>query len=175
VWRNATHPGYGDEVTRRLLPLLVVSLALAVPAAASANVVVLSSDGNQVVAFTTAKCRKATKKAARLRFIATAKSGGYTLHVNIWQHLPPAGEAITMTYGGDGPADFSVFGPGGSWSNLNRPPNAPPGGGAIVFNAKRTRMGLGFQPAFDQAISSSVDVGGGLTCKYPKKKKKRKS
>jgi hypothetical protein len=156
---------------RRLLPLVVVLLAgLCVPAAANASVHVLNPDGTQLVAFKTAKCQKASKKGALLKFIATGKSGGYTLHVNIFQ----LSNSINLVYGGDGPADFTVSGPGGSWTNLNRPPNAPPGGGAIEFNSNRTRMGLGFSPAFDDALSSTVGVGGGLTCKYPKKKKKKR-
>jgi hypothetical protein len=160
--------------SRLLLPLAVAIPALAVPAAASASVQVLNSDtAAKVVAFKTAKCQKATKKSASLRFIATAKSSGYTLHVNIWE-LPAPTEPILLTYGGDGPADFTVSGPGGSWSNLNRPPDAPPGGGAIVFNSSRTRMGLGFQPALNESQTSGIDLAGGLTCQYPKKHKKHK-
>lgn len=155
----------------RFLPLSVVlALFLSIPAAANANVRVLNPDGGTVVSFKSASCKKATKKGALLKFIATAKSGGYRLSVNIYR----LSNSINLIYGGDGPADFTVSGPGGSWTNLNRPPNAPPGGGAIQFNAKRTRMGLGFSPAFDDALSSTVGVGGGLTCKYPKKKKKRR-
>jgi hypothetical protein len=160
-------------MSRRLLPLLVLLAALAVPAAASAKVIVLDSEANQLVSFSSAKCQKATKKSASLRFIATAKSSGYTLHVNIWQ-MPSGTEPEIMTYGGDGPADFTVTGPAGSWTNLNRPPDAPPGGGAIRFNAKKTRLGIGFQPAFDQSFSSSIDMAGGLTCHYPKKKKHKR-
>jgi hypothetical protein len=158
-------------MSRRLLPLAVVSLALAAPAAASASVQVLDSEtGGKIVAFKTATCKKATKKGALLKFIATAKSDGYTLHVNIFE----LSDDILLTYGGDGPADFTVSGPRGSFSNLNRPPDAPPGGGAIVFNAKKTRMGLGFQPALNDSLTSGIDLAGGLTCKYPKKKKHKK-
>lgn len=155
---------------KRLLPISVLVVTLAVPASAAADVTVLDSEGNRVVAFKSASCKKASKKGALLKFIATAKSGGYRLTVNIYR----LSNNIGLVYGGDGPADFTVRGPGGSWTNLNRPPDAPPGGGAIVFNAKKTRMGLGFQPAFNDGFSSSVGVGGGLTCKYPKPKKKKK-
>ncbi len=153
---------------KRAVTLSLAVLALSLPAAANADVRVLNNDGT-LVSFKTAACKKATKKGALLKFIATAKSGGYTLRVNIFR----LSRSINLTYGGDGPADFTVTGPGGSWTNLNRPPNAPPGGGAIVFNSKRTRMGLGFSPAFDDALASTVGVGGGLTCKYPKKKRRR--
>jgi hypothetical protein len=81
---------------------------------------------------------------------------------------------MNLAYGGDGPADFTVTGPDGSWTNLNRPPDAPPGGGAIVFNQKRTRMGIGFAPAFDETFSSSIEMAGGLKCQYPKKKRRRR-
>ncbi len=154
----------------RLIVLSALALALSVPAGAHANVRVLSPAGDQIVSFKSASCKKASKKGALLKFIATAKSGGYKLTVNIYR----LSNNIGLSYGGDGPADFTVRGPGGSWTNLNRPPNAPPGGGAIVFNAKKTRMGLGFSPAFDDGLASTVGVGGALTCKYPKKKKKRR-
>jgi hypothetical protein len=163
---------YGERVKRHLLlPLSVVVLGLCAPAAANASVQVLHSDsGSKLVAFKTAKCQKATKKGAILKFIATAKSHGYTLHVNIYQ----LSDDMLLTYGGDGPADFTVSGPGGSWSNLNRPPDAPPAGGAIVFNAKKTRLGLGFQPALNESLTSGIDLAGGLTCQYPKKKKHKR-
>jgi hypothetical protein len=154
----------------RLIALGALVLALSIPAAANANVRVLDSDGTSIVSFKSAACKKASKKGALLKFIATAKSGGYKLTVNIYR----LSNDIGLIYGGDGPADFTVRGPGGSWTNLNRPPQAPPGGGAIKFNAKRTRLALGFSPAFDDALSSTVGVGGALTCKYPKKKKKKR-
>ena len=154
----------------RLIALGALVLALSLPAAANANVRVLDAEGSSLVSFKSASCKKASKKGALLKFIATAKAGGYKLTVNIYR----LSNDIGLVYGGDGPADFTVRGPGGSWTNLNRPPQAPPGGGAIKFNAKRTRLALGFSPAFDDGFSSSVGVGGALTCKYPKKKKKKR-
>lgn len=154
----------------RFVALGVLVMALSIPSVAQANVRVLNPDGTALVSFKSATCKKATKKKALLKFIATAKSGGYRLSVNIFR----LSNDIDLVYGGDGPADFTVSGPGGSWTNLNRPPDAPPGGGGIRFNAKKTRMALGFSPAFDDSLSSTVGVGGALTCKYPKKKKKKK-
>jgi hypothetical protein len=154
----------------RYVALGALLLALSIPAAAEANVRVLTSDGDTLVSFSSASCKKASKKGALLKFIATAKKSGYRLSVNIFQ----LSDDIDLGYGGDGPADFTVSGPGGSWTNLNRPPDAPPGGGAIRFNAKRTKLALGFSPAFNGSFSSSVGVGGALTCKYPPKKKKKK-
>jgi hypothetical protein len=153
----------------RLIVLGVLIPALAIPASAQANVRVLDSEGTTLVSFASASCKKASKKGALLKFIATARKSGYRLSVNIYR----LSNDIDLGYGGDGPADFTVTGPGGSWTNLNRPPNAPPGGGGIRFNGKRTRMSLGFTAAFDDGFSSSVGVGGALTCKYPKKKRKR--
>ncbi len=152
----------------------IVVLSLAVPATSQAAVDVLQGDeeGNvtTLVSFKTAKCRKASRKGAFLKFAADAKRGGWTLRVNVFTRA----REMDLVYGSDGPADFTVTGPGGTFTNLNRPPNAPPGGGAIVFNAKRTRMGLGFQPTFNEDLSGSVDVGGALKCKYPKKKRRRR-
>lgn len=153
----------------------VLALSLTLPAMSQANVEVarISNDADPVplASFASAKCQKATKKKALLKFIATAKNRGYTLHVNIYRSVSSSN---MLTYGSDGDAEFTVSGPGGSWSNLNRPPNAPPGGGAIAFNGKRTRMGLGFSPAFSDNLSTGISVAGGLNCKYPKKKKKKR-
>jgi len=147
----------------------LAALFLALPASSQANVdVVDSGGGGTIVSFKTAKCKKGLRKGNGLKFIATAKKGPWKLSVNVWT----SARDMSLTYGGDGPADFTVSGPGGSWTNLNRPPDAPAGGGAIVFNPKRTRMGIGFQPAFDETFSSAVEMGGGLKCIYPKKKKK---
>ena len=90
------------------------------------------------------------------------------------QHLPRPHPEKEIVYGGDGDVDFHVTGPGGSWTNLNRPPSAPPGGGTVRFNGNRKRMAIGFTAAFNGGFSSTVGVGGALTCKYPPKKKKRR-
>ena len=156
---------------KRLPVAGLAALFLALPASSHAAVdVVQSESGDKLVSFKTAKCKKGLRKGNGLKFIATAKKGPWRLSVNVWT----TARDMNLTYGGDGPADFTVSGPGGSWTNLNRPPDAPPGGGAIVFNPKRTRMGIGFQPAFDDTFSSSIEMAGGLTCKYPKKKRRRR-
>jgi hypothetical protein len=149
----------------------LAALFLALPASSHAAVDVLQGDGGvPVVSFKTAKCKKNLRKGNGLKFIATAKKNGWRLSVNVWTNA----RDMSLAYGGDGPADFTVTGPGGSWTNLNRPPDAPPGGGAIVFNQKRTRMGIGFAPAFDETFSSSIEMAGGLKCQYPKKKRRRR-
>ena len=149
-------------------------LAFALPSASQAEVVVLHStengDTTQIASFSSAQCRRAKTKKALLQFTATAKKGGFRLSVDIFRGLASYNPLV---YGSDGDSQFTVAGGGSSWSNLNRPPDAPPGGG-IAFNAKRTRMGLGFSPAFNPSISDPVSVAGGLTCKYPKKKKKKR-
>jgi len=148
-------------------------LALAFPAASQAAVQVIQSDeeGNQttLASFPTAKCVKG--KGNFLTFHAKAKRGGWSLSVNIFR---TRAREVDLEYGSDGNADFTVKGPEGLFTNLFRPPNAPPGGGAIAFNRKKTRMGLGFAPTFNEGFSSSVSVAGGLKCKYPKKKRRRR-
>lgn len=165
-------------MTRRLAISVTVSAALAagltLPAASQANLRVNllkeDQDPSHLVTFTTAKCRKAKKKKALLKFHAKAKKGGYRLSVNVFK----SGREHNIQYG-FGPVDFTVTGPEGSFTNLNRPPNAPPGGGALVFNnRKKTRFGLGFSPAFSDDFGSGISLGGGVKCKYPKKKKPRR-
>lgn len=158
-----------------LVALAATGIALLAPSASQANVDVQQTDeaGNttQLASFKSAKCRRGTKRAL-LKFTAKGKSNGWTLTVDIFRGGNLRDNLLT--YGGDVDAQFTVSGPGGSFSNLNRPPNAPPGGGAIVFGRGGKRMGLGFSPAFNQSITGSVSVAGGLNCQYPKKKKRRR-
>ena len=154
---------------KRLVPLGTILVALSIPAAAQADVQVLSSEGDELASFKSAACKKGSKKL--LSFTALAKSRGWRLRVNIFHGLTGEKEIV---FGGDGDVDFTVSGPGGSFTNLNRPPQAPPGGGTVKFNRSRTRMALGFVAAFNGSFSQSVGVGGALTCKYPPKKKKRR-
>jgi hypothetical protein len=156
-----------------LLTLLAAVIAgLAVPAVSQANLTVLQdqkdADPVQLVTFKTAKCRKATKKKASLRFIATSKKSGYRLSVNVWKR----GRELDLQFGGDSPADINISGPAGSWPTLNKPSTGT-AAGALHFNGKKTRLGLGFSPIFDEGFSSTVSVGGALKCKYKKKRRRR--
>lgn len=162
---------------KRLMLLAVLALpasCLALPATSQAklHVDLLQGDDDPVplVTFTTVKCRKTSKKKALLKFYATGKRKGYKISINVFK----SGLDHFLRYGGDGPADFTVRGPEGEFTNLNRPPDAPPGGGAIHFSSKKkTKFGLGFSPTFNGSFSKGIDVYGSLKCKYPKKKKKR--
>jgi hypothetical protein len=161
-----------------LILLTAVAVGLSSPAVSQANVVVSLNDGGEatdttLAEFRTAKCRRAKSKRAKLRFTATAKpvagfGRGHKLEVDIFSR----GRSHNLAYGG--PNQFTYTGPAGEWSNLVVPPNAPPGGGGIEFNRKMTRMGLGFAPAFSTDTNSTVSVTGGLKCKYPKKRRKRR-
>jgi len=151
----------------RLIALGALVLALSVPAAAQADVKVLSAEGSQLASFKSAACKKGSKKL--LSFTGLAKSGGWKLRVNIFRGLD---DEKNIVYGSDGDVDFHVTGPGGTFTNLNTPPMAPPGGGAVRFNGNRKRMAIGFTAAFNGSFSQTVGIGGALTCKYPPKKKK---
>jgi hypothetical protein len=135
--------------------LATLAIALSLPAASQADVRVLLNDeqgGTELASFKTASCRRGKgKRPASLKFTAKAKSSnGYTSTVDLFT----TGRSHDLQYGG--PNQFTVRGPAGEWTNLNRPPNAPPGGGAIQFNAKRTRMGLGFsRPSIPTSLSQS--------------------
>lgn len=152
--------------------VLALTAGLLVPASAQARVTLyLNAEAGltELATFSTAKCRKGKgKRAAQLKFTASARSSnGYRLRVDLFTR----GLEHNLAYGG--PNQFTAVGPEGEWSNLNVPPNAPPGGGGIEFNRKKTRMGLAFSPAFSSTGSVTASVTGGLKCKYPKKKKRR--
>jgi len=161
----------------RLTAAAFVALALAIPATSQAkpSVKVISGDedGNvtTLASFPTAKCRNGAKKDL-LKWTAQAKRGGWRLSVNVYR-IPE--NPIPVVFGGDGPADINVYGPGGqSFSNLNDPGNGAIGLGAIKFGKGRKNVGIGFSPAFDPEISSNVSIAGGLKCQYPKKKRRRR-
>src|SRR5215218_2997130 len=100
---------------KRLVPLGIILLALSIPAAAQANVEVLSAEGDQLASFKSASCKKGSKKL--LSFTSLAKSGGWSLRVNIFHGLTTEKDIV---FGGDGDVDFHIKGPGGSFTNLNR-------------------------------------------------------
>jgi hypothetical protein len=158
---------------RLLLALLAIAIAgLAVPAVSHANLKVLQdrkdADPVELVTFKTAKCRKGAKNSRLLKFHAGAKKSGYKLSVNVWER----GRELDLKFGGDSPADINISGPAGSWSTLNKPSTGT-GVGALHFNGKKTRLGLGFSPMFDDSLSSTISVGGALKCKYKKKRRRR--
>ena len=152
--------------------VLTLLAGLLVPASAQARVKLFLNGENgltELATFSTAKCRKGKGKSEdSLKFTATARSSnGYRLSVDLFTR----GREHNLAYGG--PNQFTAEGPAGEWSNLNVPPNAPPGGGGIEFNRKKTRFGLAFSPAFSSTGDITASVTGGLKCKYPKKKKRR--
>ena len=59
---------------KRLVPLGTILVALSIPAAAQADVQVLSSEGDELASFKSAACKKGSKKL--LSFTALAKSRG---------------------------------------------------------------------------------------------------
>jgi opacity protein-like surface antigen len=147
-----------------------VLASLALPAASQANVDVQQTDeaGNttQLASFKSAKCRRGNKRAL-LKFTAKGKNNGWTLTVDIFRGGNLRDNLLT--YGGDGDAQFTVSGPGGSFSNLNRPPNAPPGGGAIVFGRGGKRMGLGFSRRSTRASPARSPWPAASTASTPRR------
>ena len=154
----------------RLIALGALVLALSIPAAAQANVQVLSAEGDAAGVLQERRVQEGLEEAPvvhRRWPRAAAGSCGSTSSTG-----SPTEKNIV--YGSDGDVDFHVTGPGGSFTNLNRPPDAPPGGGAVKFNGSRKRMAIGFTAAFNGSFSQTVGIGGALTCKYPPKKKKKR-
>ena len=158
---------------RILFALLAVVIAgLAIPSAAQGALHVLKDQEDaepvEVVTFNTAKCRKARSKRALLQFTATARKSGYRLSVNVWKR----GLNLDLVFGGDGPADVNVSGPQGSWTSLNRPPRGVAAGQLVFNNRKKTRMGLGFSPMFNDSFTNTASVGGGVKCRYKRRRRR---
>jgi hypothetical protein len=163
-------------LTRRRLfiPLpAALIVGLAIPAASQAKLTVLQDqeegDPVHLVTFKTAKCKKTSKKKASIKFSAVAKKSGYKLTVKVAE----LGREFDVQYA-VGDVAFSLRGPGGPWSNLFQPPTGVPAG-ALRFNSrKKTRMALGFSPAFNEGLSSTISLGGSVKCKYKKKRRRRR-
>ncbi len=140
----------------------------ALPAASQAVVSVTQSDPGdsdaQIVLaeFSSAKCRNRNGG-----FNAVAKAGRWQLEV-VSISKPKRSQLLRYKRG----ITVRLDGPTGGFSS-NIAPAAAAGraAGALTFNRNRTRMGVGFSPMFASDFTS-VDVGGGLLCKYPKKKKR---
>jgi len=151
--------------------VLALTAGLLVPASSQAVVSVTQadpgdSDAQIVLAeFRSAKC---VNRKARVGggFNAVAKANGWQLEV---QSITKPKRSQLLRY----KRGITVRLDGASQTySSNIAPAAAAGrsAGALVFNRKRTRMGVGFSPMFASDFTS-VDVGGGLRCKYPKKKK----
>lgn len=152
--------------------VLTLTAGLLVPASSQAVVSVTQSDPGdsdaQIVLaeFRSAKCKN---RAVRIGggFTAVAKANGWQLEV-IAPNKPKRSQLLRYKQG----ITVRLDGLTGAFSS-NIAPAAAAGraAGALTFNRNRTRMGVGFSPMFASDFSS-VDVGGGLTCKYPKKKRR---
>jgi hypothetical protein len=172
---GATLPGYGGPMRRPALLLTALLTAAviaggALPAASQAVVSVTKSDPGDsdaqilLAKFSSAKCRN-VKDSAGGGFVAVAQANGWQLEV-IAPKKPKRSQLLRYKQG----ITVRVDGASETYSS-NFAPAAQSGrsAGALVFNRKRTTMGVGFSPMFAKDFSS-VDVGGGLRCKYPKKK-----
>ena len=121
------------------------------------------SDAQIVLAeFSSAKCRKRNGG-----FNAVARDGSWQLEVQ--SIIKPKRSQLLRYKRG---ITVRVENNSSTFSS-NIAPAAATGraAGALTFNRNRTRMGVGFSPMFASDFTS-VDVGGGLRCKYPKKKKR---
>ncbi len=153
----------------RLATALLTAAAIgggALPAAAAAEVSVTQADPNSDVQtvlaeFPSAKCRNRNGG-----FRAVAKADGWQLEV-ISIIKPKRSQQLRYKRG----ITVRLDGPNGEEFSSNFAPAAGAGraAGALVFNRRRTRMGIGFSPMFARDFSN-VDVGGGLRCRYPKKR-----
>ena len=153
---------------------LTLTAGLLVPASAQAVVSVTQSDPGdsdaQIVLaeFRSAKCRNVSDRATGGFVAVTPTVNGWQLEVIASGKKPKRSQQLYYRKG----ITVRVDGKGGQTFSNRFAPAAQSGrpGGALVFNRNRTRMGVGFSPLFASDFTS-VDVGGGLRCKYPKKKR----
>jgi hypothetical protein len=128
----------------------------------SSGIMVLDSQSAALLTtFTTGTC---SVKGGH--FKAHASAGGYTLDVTI-NAFSGYNHEYNLDYGSSDPR-FVVTGGAGPYSNSYPIPNGVAVGG-ILFNAKGTRMSLGFQPAANSSLSAGIDLAGAIQCKRPKK------
>lgn len=123
--------------------------------------------GDQIVAeFTVAKCRK-----ARGGFHAfTPAVNGYRLFVSF--DTFKGFRTYDLVQGRDADPYVSVLQNGeAQFSSLYVPPFPAPGFGQVNFSPSGKVMGVGYQPAFNQAGTDGVVFAGGLTCQYKKRGK----
>ena len=170
---TATFSTRGTPTLRVVLAaavLAALAAGLSLPGPAQANISATLNDGEglqEIASFRTARCKRF--KRGVVKFRARAKSRGQELVVELLKR----GRQHDLLYSKEGDSYFGVAGSAGFFSNENVPPTPPPGGGGIEFNRKGTRMALAFSPAFSATLTSSISVTGGLTCKYPRKKRRR--
>jgi hypothetical protein len=126
------------------------------------GITVYGQDQAVLASFRTGTC------SGKVGFTAHATGNGYTLDVTI-KHFSGYKDIYSLDYGGTDPV-FTVKGPGGPYSNRYAPPHPPPAGGAIAFNAKGSRMSLGFIEAFNAGGVDGVKLAGAMACRPPKSK-----
>jgi hypothetical protein len=148
----------------------IAAMVLALVAAAPATADIKALDGNSgdlVTKWDSAKC-----KVKKGEFLAVAKApGNWFLDINLTAGFSGFGNApYPLIYGQKDP-NFFVSGPGGLFSNQFSPPGVEgQPGGFVNFSANGKMMSIGFSPAANEDLSAGLSIGGGVKCKYPKKR-----
>jgi hypothetical protein len=158
----------GSLLSTALLMLIAIPVAGPVHAASgSTPKVIVMAEGDQPVAeFTTAKCRK-----SRGSFVAlTPRVNGYRMFVSIDDFSGYHTYDLVRGRNADPYVSMTLHGDA-AFSTLYVPPFPVPGFGQVRFARKGKRMGVGFQPMFNEAGTDGVVFAGALKCQYKKKGK----
>jgi hypothetical protein len=167
-----TNPLIRCASLRRVLIIAGALLALGLPVAGSRaasapfGMRVFTGDNPDFLTFHSAKC-VFNKKT----FVALAFDRGWRLFIQI---SPFTGyHAYDLKRGGYKPTNISLESPSGVFyaSDFIAPYHIPQGG-QISFSQHGNRVGGGFYPMFNADGSDAVGVAGGLTCRYPKGKRR---
>jgi hypothetical protein len=161
-----------------LIAALLLTLALLVPATATAavpGVTVIGEEDITLAVFKKATCKRGRATKGTFYIDATSTNGKYELlaafaggfsgfHQYDLTLDPNANPYLRFSEKGE----FSS----GGYSNEFVPPYPVPGFGAIKFSPDGKRVSLGFGPAmWNRDASKAVVLAGGLECRYPKRKK----
>jgi hypothetical protein len=161
---------------RRLTLIAGTLIALTLPAAAASaasgpafGLRIFTGDNPKFLVFHSARCL--VKKG--YGFEAVARKQGWDLRIRV---RPFTGfHAYDLVRGFFNGTYISLNPPGsaGEYASDYVPPYHIPSGGQISFANHGSIVGGGFYPMFNGAGTDAVGVAGGLTCRYPKGKRRR--
>ncbi|MGH8164049.1 MAG: hypothetical protein ACREP1_06925, partial [Rhodanobacteraceae bacterium] len=148
-------------------------LALPVAAASAAGgpafgLRIFTGNNPKFLVFHSAKCHI----EKRYGFEAVASERGWRLRVRIRPFSGFRPYKLVRGYFNGTYISLDPPGSAGEYASDFVPPYHIPSGGQISFSNHGSIMGGGFYPMFNQAGTDAVGVAGGLTCHYPKRKRR---
>ena len=168
-----TNPLIRAPSLRRLIIIAMALATLAVPVAGARaadgpgfGLRVFTGDNPSFLVFHTANCG-----IRRKAFGAVAYDRGWRLSVQI--HPFTGFHPYALVRGRYNGTFLALISPSGTeYASDFIPPHHIPSGGQISFSNHGKTMGGGFYPMFTGDGSDAVGVAGGLTCHYPKHRRR---